>query len=242
MLKEIIRLYKSGNVSVCGMRGTGKDMLQANVIARRKEPYISNMNYSCNKSIYIPLKMDKLNVGNNYKNLIDENIVPYEYPYPEKVDIYLSDAGVYFPAQYNNQLDKMYSEFPVFQALSRHLGNCNFHTNAQNLDRVWLKIREQSDTYIRCIWCKVIFKNIVVQKVIIYDKYESCQNRVEPYIHIKAPILAKQEVRSDYRSKDEQLYREFKERNGKIRARILIYKNKSNYDTRLFKKILGGQK
>lgn len=240
-IQGIIKLYKQGNVSVSGLRGTGKDMLTANVIARRKMPYISNMDYKVRKSLWIPLQMQRLNIENTYKNIVDGEIVPYEYPYPENCDIYLSDAGVYFPSQYTGQLDKQYSEFPLFQALSRHLGDCNFHFNTQNLGRVWNKIREQSDIYIRCIWCKVIGK-LVFQKVIIYDKYEACESRVKPYKHVIAPIMVSPEARAQYLARDEILKREFEERNGKVKARILIYRNKSKYDTRYFKKLLGGEK
>ena len=185
--------------------------------------------------------MQRLNIENTYKNIVEEKIIPYEYPYPENCDIYLSDAGVYFPSQYTGQLDKQYSEFPLFQALSRHLGDCNFHFNTQNLGRVWNKIREQSDIYIRCIWCKVIGK-LVFQKVMIYDKYEACESRVKPYKHIQAPIMASPEARAQYIARDEILKREFEERNGKIKAKILIYQNKSKYDTRYFKKLLKGEK
>lgn len=239
MFNSVVRLFDKGNVCVTGLRGSGKDMLFANVIARRKSAYISNMNYKCRKAIYIPLQFDKLNVKNNYQTLISGDVVPYEYPYPENCDIYVSDCGVYFPSQDSGRLDKLYSEFPVFQALSRHLGNCNFHVNAQNLNRVWNKIREQSDIYIMCNWCKV-FKNIVFQKVTIYDKYESCVDRVQPYIHINPPLFSNSEVKAQYRSKDEVLFRQFTQTYGKIKTRILIYRNLSNYDTRLFKSILGG--
>ena len=42
--KRIIRYFKRGNVCVTGLRGTGKDLLMGNVIARRKKNYVSNLN------------------------------------------------------------------------------------------------------------------------------------------------------------------------------------------------------
>lgn len=42
------------------------------------------------------------------------------------------------------------------------------------------------------------------------------------------------------RAKNEELKRAFNERNGTVKRHILIYWNKSNYDTRLFKNILRG--
>ena len=248
-IKRIVKLFENGNVCVTGLRGTGKDMLTANVIARRGEPYVSNMDYiAFKKRLFAPktvmpfikLDFDKLDVKNNYKALISGDIVPYDYPYPEKVDIYISDCGVYFPSQYCSQLNKEFEEMPVFQALSRHLGDCNFHVNSQNLNRVWDKIREQSDIYIRCKFCKVLFGRFVVQKVVVYDKYDACVNRVEPFKPSPVPLLGRN--KDLIRSSNQQRWLDFNERNGSVKAYTLIYRNRSKYDTRLFKKILGGSK
>lgn len=241
-LKYVINQFKKGNVIVTGLRGDGKDMLFANVIARRKSIYISNLDYHCQRSPFIRLNLDRLNVKNDYSNFIENNVVAYDYPYPENCDIYISDAGVYFPSQNERELCKQFPQMPIFQALSRHIGNCNFHCNVQNLNRLWDKIREQSDIYIRCVSCRVLFGKWVFQRVIVYDKYESCLNRVEPYIHIKAPLLSHGNSRAEYLSKDELALREFKERNGLVKGQILIYKNKSQYDTRFFKKLLADGK
>lgn len=235
--KFVFSLFKKGNVIVTGLRGTGKDMLFGNVIARRKQPYVSNVDYSCKRSVYLPLRISDLDVPDTCENFIFNHFVEYNYPYPEKVDIYISDGGVYFPSQYQGQLCKEFEGLPYFQALSRHLGNCNFHVNVQNLNRLWDKIREQSDLYIRCISCRVLGK-LVIQKVIYYDKYEACLSRVEPYVHIKAPLTLSSKVRAEYKARDAQLFREFRERNGTVKKYTLIYFNKSKYDTRLFKSLL----
>lgn len=233
-MRRIIKLFKSGNVSVFGLRGTGKDMLTANVIARRCSPYVSNMDYKNKKSVFIPLDFSKLDVKNNYERLISNDIVPYNYPYPEHCDIYVSDCGVYFPSQYCGKLDRDYENFPVFQALSRHLGDCNFHFNSQYLGRVWNKIREQSDTYILCKSCKVIGR-LVFQTVIVYDKYESALDKVLPYVHNRPPFMASQEVRAQYLARDNDALNSYLNKYGHVKKMHLIYFNKSKYDTRLFK-------
>lgn len=229
-IRKVIKLFKRGNCCITGLRGTGKDMLTSNVIIRRKKPYLSNVNYG---GKYIPLDFKELDVGNSYDNFISSKINKFIYPY-EKCDVYVSDAGIYFPSQYNNQLDKKYEGLAEFQALSRHLGDSNFHINVQSLNRVWNKIREQSETYIRCNWCKVLFSKLVIQKITIYEKYESCLNNVHPN-RIKPPsLLAKKEVRQQY-----DFYRDnFNNTHGKIKSLLLIYINKSNYDTRRFKTLL----
>lgn len=237
--KKILKLFKNGSVCITGLRGSGKDMLMSNVIARRKQSYISNMDYHVEYP-YLALDFSKIDPLNNYNNFISGSYNKYEYPYPLGIDIYVSDCGVYFPSQFCGELNKKYINFPVFQALCRHLGRCNFHINAQNLNRVWDKIREQSDTYIRCLSCHLLFHRLVFQRVIIYDKYESCVNRVQPYRHIKTPILARKEAKALYRTKDDELYRSFLERNGKVKRGLLIYRNRSSYDTYYFDKLLRG--
>lgn len=248
-IKRAVKLFEQGNVCVTGLRGTGKDMLTANVIARRQTPYVSNMDYAAYKKRlfrpkkvvpFIRLEFDKLDVKNNYNALINADIVPYDYPYPEKCDIYVSDCGVFFPSQYCNQLNKEYDKMPVFQALSRHLGDCNFHFNAQNLNRVWDKIREQSDTYITCQKCRVLFGKVVVQSVLVYDQYDACLRRVKPFKPARVPLLGKN--KDLIKAQNEQRKLDFEERNGKVKKMTFVYNNRSNYDTRFFKSFLRGNK
>lgn len=228
-MKKIVKLFEDGNVSVCGLRGRGKDMLIANVIWRRKRPYISNVDYGGDSYPFNPLEFD---CGKNtYKDFIAGSIKPYVYPYPDKVDIYVSDAGIYFPSHFCNELNKAYPFFPTFQALTRQLGECNFHFNAQNLNRVWDKIREQSDTYIMCNWCLVLF-GYVLQKVTIYELYDSAVRRVPPF-RIPRPLL-----NPDRKFQWEMAYQNYLIAHGKIKTRLLLYKNRSNYDTRIFKEML----
>lgn len=240
-LRKVIKHFESGNVCVVGLRGCGKDMLFANVVARRKAPYVSNTNYNCAKAPYLKLKFDNLDIQNNYKNFISGEVVPYDYPYPECADIYIADCGIYLPSQYCNQLNNQYPQFPCFYALSRHIANCNVHFNVQNLNRVWDKLREQSDIYIRTVSCKVIGK-YVIQRVIEYDKYQSCVDRVEPYVPAKLPLMASKEVKAQLQRSNEEAKRRYAEQYGTVKSRLLIYKNKSKYDTRLFKGVLRCEK
>lgn len=247
-LKKIIKEFEKGNVCVVGLRGCGKDMLFANVIARRKLPYVSNTNYYCKHSPYMKLVFDKLNVKNNYKNFINDNIIPYDYPYIEGCDIYISDCGIYLPSQYCNELNKLYPEFPTFYALSRQIADNNVHFNVQNLNRVWDKLREQSDIYIMANSCKVfkgripiigrLFNGLVFQTVTTYDKYQSCVDRVEPYKPAPVPLFASKELKAQIQRSNEEAKRRYREVYGNVKRRLLIYRNKSKYDTRLFKGVL----
>lgn len=232
-MKKIIKMFEAGNVSVSGKRGRGKDMLFANVIARRRKMYISNSDYKCRRAPYVRMDFSRLKTGNIYKNFLDNKVKKYIYPYPDGTDIYISDCGIYFPCQYNDRLNRDYEDIINFFALSRQLGECNVHTNAQALNRVWDKIREQSDQYIVCRSCKVLFGFLVVQKVRIYEKYESAVAEVAPF-RCSIPLFAKSEVRSQVKMMREKYRIEY----GEIKSRTLIYVNRSRYDTRVFKRIL----
>lgn len=237
-LRKIIKLFESGNVCVCGLRGRGKDVLFGNVVVRRGLPYVSNVNY-CNQ--FIPFVPKEYNLGGNtYQNFLNNEIKYYEFPRADGTDIYVSDAGVYFPSQYSGQLDHKYPYFAGFSALTRQLGLCNFHFNAQNLERVWNKFREQSDIYIMCNFCRFPFartqipwiRDIVIQKVTIYEKYQSAVDRVPPY---RAPKVRLNADRKFSLQQDKQRYTISY---GEIKPMLLIYRNKSSFDTRIFRSML----
>lgn len=232
LFRNIIKLFKNGNVCVTGLRGTGKDMLIANVVCRRNQLYISNVNY--NDKLHIEFVPNQFDCGkNSFDNFITGKLHKYVFPFPDGVDIYISDVGVYYPSQYCNELNKKYPYVPIFVALSRQLGDCNVHFNVQNLNRAWDKLREQSDIYISCKWCHVLFGKLVIQRVIIYDLYDSCVRRVKPF-SVRLPLLASRELRMSY-----ELERDRYEQNyGKVQSGLLIYFNRSNYDTRVFKSML----
>ena len=169
--------------------------------------------------ITAPYELDfkKLDIGSNYSQFIANSVYYYEFPYPLGTDVYISDVGVYFPSQYTNKLNNQYEGLVYYQALSRQVSHNNVHINVQNLNRAWDKIREQSDMYIRCIWCKILF-GIVFQKVIVYDKYQSCLDRVG-VCRVKKPNI--------FMTKNARLERElyidkFENSYGKIKSMFLI--------------------
>lgn len=231
--KKLIKAFKSGNVMVSGLRGRGKDMIFCYVINKRKENYISNVEYSNPNKKYKRFEFSKKVWdlgGNSYKQIMSGNIKPYNYPYPDGIDYYISDAGVYFPAQSHKELDKENSGVPVFMALSRHLGDCNIHANAQRQNRVWDKIREQSDIYIVMTGTKVIFKKILFMKWTEYAHEESAEKQIKkPHFGIGKRA---REAKASYEAS-----------HGEIKKRWLIGILPYNYDSRRFKKIIenGGQ-
>lgn len=174
------RCFYEGNVVVTGLRGRGKDVLFSLVVNSSKCKYISNVDYTGDNR-YVPFTVDDISVGGNtFVNFLTGKIIPYKYPHEDGIDYFISDSGVYFPSQEFSRLNKWYPSLPIFQALSRHLGDCNFHANVQNLNRLWDKIREQADSYLLCISCRVRFHKFVSMKLIYYDRYQSCVDRVKP--------------------------------------------------------------
>lgn len=234
--KKVLKTFADKSVIVYGARGSGKDLLMSNIVAYRGLPYCSNMDYGeklKNPPLRYPFEPVYIKLGgNNFKNFSSNNIIPYSYPLPDKVDFYISDSGVYFPSHEDSKLDKDYSEVPMFQALVRHLGDCNFHCNIQALDRLWKKIREQAECYILCLDCKVSKRGKVTQKIRIYDRYQSALDKVEP-MRVSMPLLGKG-VKTDIRLERAN----FKARYGTIEQFTIRYKNKGSYDSRRFKKML----
>ena len=234
--KKLIKLFNDGNVCVTGLRGRGKDMLMSNVVVRRNRPYVANVDYGGNEGLFKPFNPLDYDTKNSYKNFIEGKLNSYEYPYPDGTDIYISDCGVYFPAQYCSELNKYYGGLISFMALSRHLGACNVHINVQNLNRAWDKIREQSDIYIACNRCIVLFHKIVLQSITLYESYDSCVKRVPPF-SMKRPMMNK-----DRLQQWELAYEHYRCNYGKVQSKILLYVNKSTYDTRFFKTLLAPKK
>ena len=232
---SLIRLFRSGNVIVTGLRGTGKDVLFGNVIVRRNKPYVSNIDYSHDDN-YNVLDFDKLDCGgNNYQNLIDGDVHYYSYPYPPGSDIYLSDGGIYLPSQYCSQLDRKYGHLPMYFALSRQLSHNNFHVNVQDLRRIWTKLAEQSCVYIYCRKC-FVFCGITFHWIRIYDKFDSCVNRVQP-CRVRVPLF-NTEARVNARIYQDNFFNT----HGTVKNKFLIYINRSGHDTYYFEKLFEGGK
>lgn len=224
---RVKKLFASGNVIVTGLRGCGKDLLFSLILNRSRRSYISNVDYTKGKN-YFPFSASDISIGgNNFQNFLTNSIIPYDYPHEDGIDYFISDAGVYFPSTEDGLLNRYYPSISLFQALSRHLGDCNFHCNVQNLNRLYLKIREQSDTYIRCTYGHVFFKFLTVIKGYTYDNYDSCVQRRKPMKHIigKQAKIARENYRAQY---------------GEIKSFLIIKFCRHSYDSRRFKTILKG--
>lgn len=225
--KKIVKLFKRGNVLVSGLKGQGKDLLFCWIVNKRKENYISNVEYSDPKKKYKCFKFNSkiMNIGGNtYENFMNNEVREWKYPYPDGIDYYISDAGVYFPAQSHKELDKNYKGAPLFEALLRHLGDCNFHTNSQRQNRVWDKIREQSDQF-------VVMTGATVKLGLIFIRWTEYSKAESAEVQLKKPKFG---IGKNAR----MIKQSFEANNGTIKNRWLIGKLPFNYDSRRFKKII----
>lgn len=224
--KMINEYFNRGNVIVFGAKGKGKDLLfQKRIVLNKKKKYHSNIDYGYSGTIRT---IHTLTVApNTYEEFINGNITKInKINNYEKIDYFLSDAGVFLPCQYDYLLHKKYPSFPIYYALSRHLYDSNIHCNCQALSRVWKAVREQADGFIKCL--KVLkVPGILICKIRFYDKYESALNNLLP---LKARLLNKYS-----KATADQYY----STNGEIKERYYILLKKDiKYDTRHFEKIL----
>lgn len=230
-LKYIISLFENHSISVFGEKGSGKDVLFGNVIARRKLPYISNCSYGYD---FIPYSYRDIILPCTHRQLVEGNVGYYEWAHPLGADIYLSDCGVYFPSYADNELNKSYPSIPIFMSLSRHLAENAVHVNSQSVSRVWLKMREQNTRYILCEGVnKFLMKlGIVYMHCIVYDKYESACAKVKPCrVHVPLSLNPEAKVQAE-------IYRDnFYNQHGSVERHTILCLNRSKHDTHFFRKL-----
>lgn len=230
--RAVLKCFSQGNTIVSGMRGQGKDALFCWVINKRRKNYISNVQYSSPRRKFqrfdFDIKVWELS-GNTYETIMNDQVKPYVYPYPDGIDYYISDSGVYFPCQYNNELNKRYKATSLFAALSRHLGDCNIHCNVQRQSRLWDKLREQSDLYLvqkRCIIPKVLNPlRLGLMTTYIYSNQQAAEEQVPlPHFGIGS------------KARDRKL--NYFANHGTIKRHTFLFRLPYNYDSRRFKRIL----
>ena len=230
----LIKIFNKNNVIVFGKKGTGKDLLFQYVINARHQKHFSNIKFNKNTQ-NICLKDLELS-NNTYDNFISNNVYLEEKKEQfEGKDFYISDIGIMLPSQYDTKLYKSYPSFPIFYALSRHLYNSNVHCNTQNLNRVWKALREQADSYIKCIGVDSPFFlslfGFLRINFIIYDKYESAEKSLLPLPYGFMNKFLNANAKQYYAT------------NGDIKkCYVLINKKSIHYNTRAFHEVVFGFK
>lgn len=221
-IARITEFFEKNNVIVYGKKGKGKDILFAAIIKKRKKPHFSNIKYNDQTDVK---SINYLSVApNTYEYFIDGNVIVIPKKIEEEKDYYLSDGGIYLPSQYDTILSKKYPSLPIFYALSRHLGNMNVHVNVQNLNRLWIKLREQADTYIR-VTGNVKLLGYILLFTTTYENYDDAVKNLKPV----KKLLKGEVVRTEESSR------------GEIKNRmLLIPKRWLKYDSRYFHQVVYG--
>jgi hypothetical protein len=218
----IINQFKKNNMIVFGKKGSGKDLLFQWVINRYKKQHYSNIIYNQKT---LPIKLINLSLfPNTFDNMINDKVEKVVPNLNEKTDIFISDGGIYMPSHYDSQLSKMYPSLPIFYALQRHLYNSNTHINTQALSRIWIKVREQADGYIK-MQHTIVILGIYIQSFTYYEKYETALMSINPMPKPFNPL-------------NQQLYNQFVATNGMIKNMMVFgFKNEIKYNTRHFYKV-----
>ncbi len=217
------------NCVIYGPIGTGKDVAMAILTHKENKEHIANIPYNEN-TIVKPLNYVTV-APNTYEQFVDDNVTIIEKSIQEGKNIYISDGGVYLPSQMDIALSKKYPSFPIAYALIRHLANANIYVNVQNLNRLWIKLREQADGYVRTRgvfffpkWVPLL-RHYFVLRITLYENYEDALERLKPIkkmLNGDSAAVARSE-------------------RGLIKEmRLLVPKRWLKYDTRYFHKVIYG--
>lgn len=248
--KTPLKLFKDGSCFVVGRKGTGKDVLFGNVVARRKQDVVSNLVYS-DKLVTHPFVVEDFLLPSTYHDFLHDDLKYYEFPYDPGTDIYISDGGCFFPNYECLKLNKEYPGFIPFIMLSRQLGpDVNVHVNTQSYTRIWDKLREQFHYYIltkKCRWFKnlcpaligkiPVLRDLCCLTIVVYERAASLETEAIEF-RIKPP--RKRMIRGG--AKDEtasQVWESQKMQHetsyGKVEKITMIYFNRSRHDTHYYK-------
>jgi hypothetical protein len=201
----LMRACHNSNVIIEGKMGSGKDLLMSH-IAYLQGFHYANIRYNGNTEVR---PLSDLSLGDNtFDDFVNDNIRKIPPTFEEHTLFLVSDAGIYFPSQYDKLLDKLYPSAPLFAALCRQLYEMRVIYNTQNVERLWKKLREQCDEFFHVVGHRK-YEDYILVKTIYYSNYEQCKNGVLP-----------EDNKKHYDCK----YVYFK-----------VYKNELEYDTRAFK-------
>lgn len=222
-LSFLVKQFEKNNIIVFGKKGAGKDMIFQQVINKRKRMHYSNISYG---EKTLPIVMNDISLWpNTYEEMINGKITKIKPNLNERLDIYVSDAGVMLPSQYDWLLHKKYPSLPLLYALQRHLYASNMHVNVQSLSRVWKPIRELADGYVqaeRTIWIGPFY----LQFITYYDRYESAERSLLP---MKRRII---------NGTSDALVDQYIATNGLIKPMYLLgTKKRIKYNTRYFRDV-----
>ncbi|MCM1440626.1 MAG: hypothetical protein NC131_15725 [Roseburia sp.] len=201
----LMRVCHQSNILIEGEMGSCKDLLMAH-IAHMQGFHYSNIRYDGNTEVR---ELSDLSLGDNtFNDLVNGTIRKIPPAFEEGTLFLVSDAGIYFPSQWDKLLDSLYPSIPLFAALCRQLYEMRIVYNTQNVERLWKKLREQVGGFFHVLGHRNMGEYMIV-RTIYYSNYEQCKACILPEDNHKRYVCE---------------YMNFK-----------IYKSELLYDSRVFK-------
>ncbi len=236
-----INKYITNSTLIVGAKGSGKDLITQNIVYSnyKKHNFLSvNVDYGYNTEV---VSFNDFKLKNSYLNFINNNLLCESLKEDfEGKSLIISDCGIYLPSQYDKELSKAFGWLPIFIALSRHLYDMPIIANVQHQGRIWVKLREQFDFYIKCKNTKSfkvpILHRFLITRCICYENLIALDNGVLPF---SSPIGLISQNNPLYSTSPSTMKKIFENQHGFIKEIFFITrKKKIKYDTRHFKKLL----
>lgn len=193
-IKEIKAISKKNKVKLSKEELIGLARVEANIHFNVEPLYLSNIPYGYGGKV---MSIGDISIKpNTWVNLITDNIIPIDKnELLEGLNYYHSDTGTTLPSHEDSRLSKNFPDLPPAFALSRQLWDMSIIFNSQSIKRVWIKLREQQDGYIRALKTfprdksvlQKIWKYIPILKKYIfvnwryYEMFESAEKGILPF-------------------------------------------------------------
>lgn len=232
------------NLIIFGGKGKGKSNLMAFMVyLLRKQPPITSIPFGYGEVISPEVYFNSI-APNTYKEMITGQITKIQKVNEWEGRTYFDDdTGIRFPSHEDVALSRKYQSMALFIPVQRHLYNSNTILNVQDIDRIWIKIRElQVDGYIKALsvngWNNIIWNSIPILNKYIRIKYRYYENKraaEEGMLPFNQTGLADKALDGVHMSQGRALKEIYNSSNGQIKE-ISVFVKKSSiiYDTRAF--------
>lgn len=241
--------FAKQNITVFGGKGKGKSSLFSTMIyLDRKNKPLSSIPFQYSEVVEPKEYFNSIS-PNTYKEMIDDKITIVNKNKEWEGRTYFDDdSGIKYPSHEDKKLTDKYASMALFIPIQRHLYNSNTVLNVQDIDRVWIKIREmQVDGYIKALgingwswlWHQIPFiRNYVRIKFRYYENHNSAEQGMLPFSKLG---LVNEGISPLYLTSGAATKEVYEAQNGVIKDyAVWVLKKNIQYDTRYYhKKVFG---
>lgn len=236
------------NTIIYGGRGSGKGLLFQKIVNSEKKVF-SNIPYGPNCEVISPKEyFGSITPNTALRFLNDEVEIIDKIEKYEGVPYLSDDTTIFFPNYLDNTLKKNYPAISLFLPIQRHLLNSYSVFNAQDINRIYIHVRElQLDGYIKALssrgfgwfWRRLpILRNYVRVKYRFYENVDSAVAGLLPFNKLG---LVSKPVSSLYLTAGEATREQYEASNGVISdGAIWLNKKELYYDTRYYHSVFYG--